>query len=360
MATMMRAAIVRSFGGPLSVEEVPVPTPRAGEVLVKIMASGVCHTDVHAADGDWPVRPALPFIPGHEGAGVVAALGSGVTDLKEGDPVGIAWLHDACGHCESCVTGWETLCPSQHNSGYSVNGTFAEYAIGSAAYVGRLPQRPDFAALAPILCAGVTTYKGIRETEARPGEWLVVSGVGGLGHIAVQYAKAMGLHVVAVDVSSDKLTLARALGADVAIDGRDADAIATVRRQTGGGAHGVLVTAVSVPAFSQAVAMARAKGTVSLVGLPPGDFPTPIFDVVLKRITIRGSIVGTRQDLTEAIAFAAAGKVKAHIHEAALDDVNEVFSALKSGTVDGRMVLHLTAPVDHRVAVNARTGRTAP
>ena len=153
------------------------------------MASGVCHTDLHAADGDWPVKPTLPFIPGHEGAGIVVALGTGVSGLREGDPVGIAWLHDACGACEHCITGWETLCESQHNSGYGVNGTFAEYAIGAAAYVGRLPERPDFSALAPILCAGVTTYKGIKETEARPGEWIVISGVGGLGHVAIQSQK---------------------------------------------------------------------------------------------------------------------------------------------------------------------------
>jgi alcohol dehydrogenase, propanol-preferring len=180
MAKTMKAAVVRAFGGPLAIEEVPLPTPGPGEVLVKIMASGVCHTDLHAADGDWPVKPALPFIPGHEGAGIVSALGAGVTGLKEGDAVGIAWLHNACGSCEYCITGWETLCTAQHNSGYNVNGTFAEYAIGSAAYVGRLPDRPDFAALAPILCAGVTTYKGIKETEVRPGEWIVISGVGGL------------------------------------------------------------------------------------------------------------------------------------------------------------------------------------
>ena len=220
MAKTMKAAVVRAFGRPLAIEEVPLPTPGPGEVLVKIMASGVCHTDLHAADGDWPVKPALPFIPGHEGAGIVSALGAGVTGLKEGDPVGIAWLHDACGSCEYCITGWETLCTAQHNSGYSVNGTFAEYAIGSAAYVGRLPDRPDFAALAPILCAGVTTYKGIKETDVRPGEWIVISGVGGLGHVAVQYAKAMGLHVVAVDVTDEKLALARSLGADIAVNGR--------------------------------------------------------------------------------------------------------------------------------------------
>jgi propanol-preferring alcohol dehydrogenase len=349
MAITMKAAVVRAFGQPLAIEEVPIPTPGPGEVLVKIMASGVCHTDLHAAEGDWPVKPTLPFIPGHEGAGIVAALGPGVTGLREGDPVGIAWLHDACGACEYCITGWETLCTAQHNSGYGVNGSFAEYAIGSAAYVGRLPERPDFVALAPILCAGVTTYKGIKETEARPGEWIVISGVGGLGHVAVQYAKAMGLHIVAVDVTDEKLDLARSLGADIAVNGRAPNAVAEVVKQTGGGAHGVLVTAVSVPAFGQALGMVRRKGTVSLVGLPPGDFPAPIFDIVLKRITVRGSIVGTRKDLTEALAFAAEGKVRAHIHRAPLEGVNSVFEGLKAGTVDGRMVLDL-ATASKRIA----------
>jgi propanol-preferring alcohol dehydrogenase len=337
----MRAAVVRQFGKPLTIEEVPIPTPGPGEVLIRIRATGVCHTDLHAADGDWPVKPSLPFIPGHEGAGVVAAVGAGVRDLKEGDPVGLAWLHDACGGCEYCQTGWETLCETQHMSGYTVNGSFAEYAIGAAPFVARLPKTVDFAEIAPILCAGVTTYKGIKETEARPGEWIAISGVGGLGHIAIQYAKAMGLHVVALDVADDKLALARSLGADLAVRADQPDAVAEVVRTTGGGAHGVLVTAVSNPAFSQALRMVRRKGVVSLVGLPPGDFPTPIFDVVLKRITIRGSIVGTRKDMAEALAFAAEGKVKAHIHKAPLDAINTVLSDLKAGKVDGRMVLTL-------------------
>ncbi|WP_213771832.1 alcohol dehydrogenase AdhP [Bradyrhizobium sp. dw_78] len=339
MAKMMKAAVVRQFGKPLKIEEVPVPSPGPGEVLVKIVATGVCHTDLHAADGDWPVKPHPPFIPGHEGAGIVAAVGAGVTQLKEGDPVGIAWLHDACGCCEHCITGWETLCETQNDSGYSVNGSFAEYAIGSAAYVARLPANVDFVAMAPILCAGVTTYKGIKETEARPGEWIAISGIGGLGHVAIQYAKAMGLHVVALDVTEEKLALARSLGAELAINARAPDASAQVLKQTGGGAHGVLVTAVSTPAFSQALQLVRRKGTVSLVGLPPGQFATPIFDVVLKRITLRGSIVGTRKDLAEAVEFASEGKVKAHIHERRLEDINSVFADLKAGQVDGRVVL---------------------
>lgn len=341
MAQTMKAAVVRAFGMPLTIEQVPIPTPKAGEVLVKIRATGVCHTDLHAAEGDWPIKPSPPFIPGHEGAGVVAAVGAGVKSLKEGDPVGIAWLHDACDACEFCITGWETLCESQNDSGYSLDGTFAEYAIGSAAYVARLPAGVDFAAMAPILCAGVTTYKGIKETEARPGEWLAISGIGGLGHIAIQYARAMGLHVVALDVTEEKLALARKLGAELAVNAKDPDAAEQVVKLTGGGAHGVLVTAVSPAAFSQAIRLVRRKGTISLNGLPPGDFATPIFDVVLKRITLRGSIVGTRKDLAEAIQFATEGKVQAHIHKAKLEDINRVFADMKAGKVDGRIVMDL-------------------
>ncbi|WP_448031057.1 alcohol dehydrogenase AdhP [Bradyrhizobium liaoningense] len=335
----MKAAIVRQFGKPLVIEDVPVPQPGPGEVLVKVKACGVCHTDLHAASGDWPVKPVPPFIPGHEVAGIVAALGPGVKNLKVGDAVGVAWLHDACMACEYCETGWETLCEHQHNTGYSVNGGFAEYVIASAAFTAKLPATVDFAAIAPILCAGVTTYKGLKETEARPGEWVVISGVGGLGHVAIQYAKAMGLKVVAVDIAEDKLALAREAGADLAVDALAAGAVDKVLAATGGGAHGVLVTAVSTAAFAQALKMVRRKGTVSLVGLPPGEFPTPIFDVVLKRITVRGSIVGTRRDLDEAIAFAADGKVKAEVTKAPLAEINHIFDRMKAGKIEGRMVL---------------------
>ncbi len=342
MATRtMKAAVAHRFGEPLRIEEVPVPQPGRGEVLVKIVCSGVCHTDVHAVDGDWPVKPNPPFIPGHEGVGVVEALGEGVDNLKVGDPVGIAWLHDACGHCEHCITGWETLCETQHNSGYSVNGSFAEYAIGNAAYVARLPKDVDFASMAPILCAGVTTYKGIRETEARPGEWMAISGIGGLGHLAIQYATAMGLQVVAVDVAEEKLALARKLGAAATVDARSPQAVQQVLDLTQGGAHGVLVTAVSPAAFSQALGFTRRRGTMSLVGLPPGDFATPIFDVVLKRLTIRGSIVGTRKDLAESVEFAARGEVKATIERRGLADVNDVLQGLREGHIQGRVVLDI-------------------
>ncbi|MBB4375833.1 alcohol dehydrogenase AdhP [Bradyrhizobium sp. SBR1B] len=335
----MKAAIVKQFGKPLVIEDVPVPQPGPGEILIKVKACGVCHTDLHAASGDWPVKPVPPFIPGHEAAGTVAALGPGVKNLKVGDAVGVAWLHDACMSCEYCETGWETLCEHQHNTGYSVNGGFAEYVIASAAFAAKLPATVDFAAIAPILCAGVTTYKGLKETEARPGEWVVISGVGGLGHVAIQYAKAMGLKVVAVDIAEDKLELALETGADLAVNALASGALDQVLAATGGGAHGVLVTAVSTAAFAQALKMVRRKGTVSLVGLPPGEFPTPIFDVVLKRITVRGSIVGTRRDLDEAVAFAADGKVKAEVTKVPLAQINDVFERMKAGKIDGRMVL---------------------
>ena len=229
MAEMMRAAVVHEFGKPLTIEELPIPRPGTGEVLVKVHACGVCGTDLHAAGGDWPVKPKPPFIPGHEGVGHVAAVGPGVTHLREGDRVGVPWLHTACGHCTYCWSGWETLCEAQQTTGYSVNGAFAEYVLADPDYVGRLPANADFVQIAPVLCAGVTVYKGLKVTDTRPGEWVVVSGIGGLGHLAVQYARAMGLHVAAVDVDDDKLELARRLGAAVAVNARGTDPAAYLK-----------------------------------------------------------------------------------------------------------------------------------
>jgi propanol-preferring alcohol dehydrogenase len=222
-----------------------------------------------------------------------------------------------------------------------VDGGFAEYVLAPAAYVGHIPDNLDFATASPVLCAGVTTYKAIKETQARPGEWLVVIGVGGLGHMAVQYAKAMGLHVGAVDIASDKLELARQLGAEVTVNAKEEDPVAAIKRQTGGGAHGVVVAAVSAAIFRQAVGMLRRGGTCSMVGLPPGDFPLPIFDVVLNRLTIRGSIVGTRKDLQESLQFAAEGKVKPNIELQPLEQVNNVFERMKHGQINGRVVLNV-------------------
>lgn len=340
MAKRMMAAVVHEFGKRLSIDQVPVPEPREGQILVQIAASGVCHTDLHAANGDWPVKPSLPFIPGHEGVGYVAALGKGVNSVKEGDRVGVPWLYSACGHCEYCITGWETLCPNQENTGYSVNGGYAEYSLANADFVGRLPANTSMTDIAPILCAGVTTYKGLKETDTRPGQWVAISGIGGLGHVAVQYAKAMGLHVAAIDVADEKLDLARRLGADMTINAAETDPVAEIEAQIGG-AHGVLVTAVSPIAFRQGIAVTRRGGTCVLNGLPPGDFPVPIFDVVLKRITIRGSIVGTRKDLQEALDIAGEGLVKTQVEVQPLEAVNDVFDRLHAGKITGRVVFEV-------------------
>ncbi len=340
MPNTMRAAVVTSLGAPLEIKEVAKPEVAPGKIVVKMQASGVCHTDLHAAKGDWPVKPEPPFIPGHEGVGIVAEVGTGVTTVKEGDRVGVPWLHTACGHCRHCVGGWETLCTDQKNTGYTVNGGFADYVLADPGFVGHLPDNLDFAPSAPVLCAGVTVYKGLKETDARPGDTVAIIGIGGLGHMAVQYAKAMGFNVVAVDIADDKLALAKASGADEVINAVTQDAVAEV--QKGGGVEGALVTAVSTDSFSQALSMLGRGGTMSLVGLPPGDFALPIFEVVLMRKTVRGSIVGTRNDLAEALQFAAQGKVKTHFTMERLDEVNSIFDRLEKGQVDGRIVMDLS------------------
>lgn len=338
MPKTMRAAVVREFGKPLVIEEVKVPEVGPGQILVKIAATGVCHTDLHAAEGDWPVKPSPPFIPGHEGVGHVVAVGQGVMHVREGDRVGVPWLYSACGHCVHCLGGWETLCETQQNTGYSVNGSFAEYALADPNYVGHLPASVGFVEIAPVLCAGVTVYKGLKVTDTKPGDWVAISGIGGLGHMAVQYARAMGLNVIAVDIDDAKLALATTLGAQLTVNARDTDPAAYIRKAVGG-ASGALVTAVSPTAFAQAMGMVRRGGTVSLNGLPPGDFPISIFDTVLNGITIRGSIVGTRLDLQEALDFAAHGRVRATVKTDTLDNINDVFAKMHRGDIEGRIVL---------------------
>jgi len=342
MAKTMKAAVVVDFGKPLEIRELPIPSPGPGQLLVKIAACGVCHTDLHAATGDWPVKPKPPFIPGHEGVGQVVAVGAGVGHIKEGDRVGIPWLHSSCGHCEHCLGGWETLCHAQSNTGYSVNGGFAEYALAEAEYVGHLPDGIGFVEIAPILCAGVTVYKGLKMTDTRPGQWVAISGIGGLGHMAVQYARAMGLNVAAVDVDDAKLELARCLGASLTVNARQQDPAAFLQKEIGG-MHGVLVTAVSAKAFEQALGMARRGGTVALNGLPPGEFSLSIFDMVLNGTTVRGSIVGTRLDLQEALDFAGQGKVRATVASEPLENINDIFARMHRGQIEGRIVLDFAA-----------------
>jgi propanol-preferring alcohol dehydrogenase len=321
------------------IRELPIPEPGVGQILVKTEACGVCHTDLHAADGDWPLKPGLPFTPGHEGIGIVTKLGSGVTAVKVGDRVGVPWLYSACGHCEYCLGAHETVCADAQFGGYTRNGGFAEYIIADPNYVAHIPAGLSAQAAAPLICAGITSYKGIKETHTKPGDWIVISGIGGLGHLAVQYAKAMGLHVCAVDIDDAKLAHATKLGADAVVNAKHADAIEAVVKATHGGAHGVLITAPSLAAFKQGVGMTRKFGTCVLVGLPPGEFPTPLFDVVANCITIRGSFVGTRLDMAEALAFAVDGKVKADIELQPLSAINSVFERLKHGEVPSRVVL---------------------
>ncbi len=343
MANKMHAAVVTGFGKPLELQEWDVPTPGPGQILVKTEACGVCHTDLHAAHGDWPMKPNPPFIPGHEGIGRVVAVGAGVGRMKgavkEGDRVGVPWLFSACGHCEHCLSAWETVCGEAEFGGYTRNGGFAEYILADPNYVASIPNGLTPRAAAPLICAGVTTYKGLKVADVRPGEWVVISGAGGLGHLAIQYAKAMGLQVCAVDIDDGKLAHATQIGADLVVNATAEDAVEYVRKGTNGGAHGVLITAPSLGAFKQGIGMARKRGTCVLVGLPPGEFPVPLFDVVANCITIRGSFVGTRKDMAEALAFAAEGKVNADIEMQPLSAINTVLDRLAHGDVPSRVVL---------------------
>jgi propanol-preferring alcohol dehydrogenase len=350
MPTKMQAAVVEQFGKPLVVREWDVPTPGPGQILVKTEACGVCHTDLHAANGDWPLKPTLPFIPGHEAIGRVVAVGAGVSLVKEGDRVGVPWLYSACGHCEHCLAAWETVCAEAQFGGYTKNGGFAEYILADPDYVAHIPAGLSPTEAAPIICAGITTYKGIKETRAKPGEWIAISGAGGLGHLAIQYAKAMGLQVCAVDIDDGKLAHAKRLGADLVVNAKTEDPAAAVKKGTGGGAHGVLITAPSLTAFNQGVGMTRKRGTCVLVGLPPGDFPLPLFDVVANCITVRGSFVGTRQDMAECLAFAADGKVRADIELQPLASINDIFARLAHGDVPSRVVLDFAATVPKAAA----------
>jgi propanol-preferring alcohol dehydrogenase len=347
MAGTMQAAVVEAFGERLVLKDLPIPTPGAGEILVKTEACGVCHTDLHAADGDWPLKPKPPFIPGHEAIGRVVATGAGVTSVREGERVGVPWLYSACGHCEYCLSAWETICPHAKFGGYTQNGGFAEYLLADPDYVAHIPDGLTSNEAAPLICAGITTYKGIKQTEAIAGEWIAISGCGGLGHLAIQYAKFMGLYVCAIDIDDGKLALAKQLGADLVVNAKTSSTpAADVKKATGGGAHGVLITAPSLPAFKQGIEMTRKRGTCVLVGLPPGDFPVPLFGVVADCITIRGSFVGNREDMAETLAIADEGKVRADVELAPLASINSIFERLEAGTVAGRVVLDFAKTAD--------------
>ncbi|WP_214483611.1 alcohol dehydrogenase AdhP [Bacillus sp. SM2101] len=336
----MKAAVVKEFKKELSVECVEKPKASNGQILVKIKACGVCHTDLHAAHGDWKVKPKLPLIPGHEGVGEVVEVGEGVTHLNVGDRVGVPWLYSACGQCEYCLTGRETLCLNQHNAGYSIDGGYAEYCLAAADYVVKVPENLGYVEAAPIFCAGVTTYKALKVGEAKPGDWVAIYGIGGLGHVAVQYAKAMGFKVVAVDTFSEKLDLAKELGADDTVNPLDEDSAEYIQREFGG-VQASICTAVSKKAFDEAYRAVKRGGKCVAVGLPPEMIEIPIFDTVLNAVSVVGSIVGTRKDLQEALQFAADGKVKTTVTKAKLEDINEIFTDLEAGKINGRVVMEI-------------------
>jgi len=336
----VKAAVVHDFSQPLSFEDVPIPVPGPGEVLVRVETSGLCHTDIHAAHGDWPVKPTPPFIPGHEGVGIVEQVGPGVSTPKVGDRVAMPWLGEACGVCDYCTDGWETLCEKQVNTGYGRDGSYAEYATAKAAYVAQVPDAVDPLDAAVLTCAGVTTYKAVKLSGARPGSLVAVFGIGGLGHLALQYAKISGATVVAVDITDEKLQLATELGADHVVNALTEDPVKAI--QDLGGAHAAISVAVAPKAFEQAFTALRPGGTLVFVALPAANHvDLPIFETVLRGITIRGSIVGTRKDLAEVYAIHAQGRTRV-IHEVRkLDEVNNCFHDVETGHVKARIVFDL-------------------
>jgi alcohol dehydrogenase, propanol-preferring len=333
----MKAAVVHDFQQPLRIQDIAKPEPGAGQVVVKIETSGLCHTDIHAAHGDWPVKPTPPFVPGHEGVGLVERIGLGVGGLREGDRVAVPWLGWACGYCEYCASGRETLCPDQRNTGYSVDGCYAEYVLADAAYVGRVPDGVDPLDAAPLSCAGITTYKAVKVSGARSSDLVAVFGIGGLGHLAVQYARIAGASVAAVDLVDSKLELARELGAEHTVNAAVEDPADAI--QALGGADAAICLAVSPKACEQAFKSLKRGGTLVFVGLPADNYVRlPIFETVLQGITVVGSIVGTRVDLAETFELHDDGRTRVVRETRQLDDVNEAFEQIEKGAVDARLI----------------------
>src|SRR5438270_11455417 len=332
-----RAAVVHEFHAPLSIEEVPARALEAGQIRVKVEASGLCHTDIHAAHGDWPIKPSPPFIPGHEGVGKVVELGPGVIEVAIGDRVGMPWLGYACGTCDHCVSGWETLCLEQKNMGYSIDGGFGQFATAYARYVVKVPDGIDPFDAAPLTCAGVTTYKAVKVAGTRSSDLVAVFGVGGLGHLAIQYAAIAGGRVIAVDLLDEKLELARELGAEFTVNASREDPVAAIKAL--GGADQAIALAVSPRAFEQAYGTLRRGGRLVFVALPADNEVTlPIFETVLNGITVVGSIVGTRTDLREVFELHAAGLTHVTREIRPLAEVNEAIADVEAGRVTGRVV----------------------
>jgi propanol-preferring alcohol dehydrogenase len=338
----MKAALLREFAGPIAIEEVETPAPGPGEVLVKVQACGVCHSDLHLALGDWDMlRPItkMPLIGGHEIAGVVASIGEGVTDLKVGDRVGVPWLHWTCGECEYCLSGRETLCGKQKITGCTVDGGFAEYVKAPASHAAKLPDALTAEEAAPLLCAGLTVYKALKKSGIAKGERVAVFGVGGLGHLAVQIAHAMGAQVCAIDIAEEKLELARSLGAEWTVNAVTEQVPKRVRSI--GGAHVALVTSASAAAYETALRVLKKGGTLAVVGMPNEPFKVSAVAMVSLESRIVASAVGTREDLRQLFELVAQFPIRCHIETRPLDALQEVFEEMKRGAVLGRVVLVL-------------------
>ena len=338
----MKAVVVNPEGTNVQLIENKELRPlETGEALVDIEYCGVCHTDLHVAHGDFGKVPGR--VLGHEGIGIVKEIAPDVKSLKVGDRVSVAWFFEGCGACEYCTTGRETLCRTVKNAGYSVDGGMAEQCIVTADYAVKVPEGLDPAQASSITCAGVTTYKAIKEAQLQPGQWTVIFGAGGLGNLAVQYAKKVfNAHVVAVDINNDKLALAKEVGADIVINGHEVEDVAALIQEKTGGAHSAVVTAVSKVAFNQAVDSVRAGGRVVAVGLPSEMMDLSIVKTVLDGIQVIGSLVGTRKDLEEAFQFGAEGLVVPVVQKRPVSDAVDVFDEMQAGTIQGRMVLDFT------------------
>ena len=336
----MRAAVVPQLGASLEIRDVPAPDPGPGQVLVRIEASGLCHTDIHAARGEWPVPPKVPLIPGHEGVGIVTEVGEGDSPVEVGDRVALPWLGHACGHCRYCVSGWETYCQSPQYMGYTIDGGYAEYAVGYASHVVKVPDGVTPMDAAPLTCAGVTTYKGIKVARPQPNETAMVVGIGGLGHLGLQYARIFGARTVAVDVEDEKLQLAKELGADHVLDGRGDQ---EKELQALGGVDIALVTVPSPEAMRAAHAALNPNGRLVLVGLPADNrLELPVFETVLTGKSVIGSLVGTRNDLADCFDLHARGLTRVVAEKRDLEDVNECFEEVLAGRVPARLVFDMT------------------
>lgn len=341
-----KAVVFDSPHGPLKYTEIPVPVPKPNEILINVKYSGVCHTDLHAWKGDWPLKPKLPLVGGHEGAGIVVAKGADVTNFEIGDLAGIKWLNGSCMSCEYCDQGFEPNCPHADLSGYTHDGSFQQYATADALQAAVIPKGTDLAKVAPILCAGVTVYKALKDCNCRAGQWVCISGCsGGLGSLAVQYAKAMGFRVLGIDGGTEKGKFMKDLGGEAYVDykefaGNDEGLIEKVKQLTGGGPHGVINVSVSNHAINLSVKYVRSNGTVVLVGLPANSkVESEVFSQVIRSVIIRGSYVGNRTDTREALDFFSRGMINTPIKVVGLSELPKVYEMMEAHKILGRYVV---------------------